>query len=237
MVKPDESPGIRSQPDRERKLLDAAARLFIHFGFDKASVADVAAEAGVSKGAVYLHFDSKDALFEALILREMQSYASHWVEAVEADPAGGSVGGMYRCALRALNDNPVMAAMLRRDARVFGSYLRKPGNLLLASRSGSSRKEFIVAMQQAGAVRQDVDPAVTAHIMNMLSYGLVSMAQVMDSRDFPAIDALLEGIAVLLDRALSPPDGGNQDAGKAIVRSLYEAGAARLARTRGEQQE
>lgn len=38
---------------RERHLLDAGAKLFLHFGFDKATVADVAAEAGVSKGAVY----------------------------------------------------------------------------------------------------------------------------------------------------------------------------------------
>jgi TetR/AcrR family acrAB operon transcriptional repressor len=222
----------RSLPERERNLLDAAARLFMLYGFDKASVADVAAEAGVSKGAVYLHFDSKDALFEALILREMQAYARSWVETVEADPDGGTIGGMYRCALRALNDNAVMAAMLRRDPRVFGSYMRKPGNLLAASRSGSSRKAFVEAMQRAGAIRHDADPAVTAHIMNMLSYGLVSMAQVMDSSEFPAIDALLEGIADFLDRALTPTDGGNRDAGKAIVRALHDAGAARLARAR-----
>ena len=100
---------------REQHLLDAGARLFLHFGFDKATVADIAAEAGVSKGAVYLHFASKEALLEALILREMQAYALAWVDTVEADPRGGTVGGMYRCALKALSDNAVMSAMLRQD--------------------------------------------------------------------------------------------------------------------------
>ena len=217
---------------REQHLLDAGARLFLHFGFDKATVADIAAEAGVSKGAVYLHFTSKEALLEALILREMQAYALVWVETVEADPRGGTVGGMYRCALKALNDNAVMSAMLRQDHRVFGNYMKRPGNFLSGSRSGASRKDFVEAMQQAGAIRQDVNPAVTAHIMNMLSYGLVSMAQIMDTSQIPPTEALLEGIGDLLDRALTPADGGNDRAGKVIVREMYEAGAVRLARAR-----
>lgn len=221
-----------SRSAREQQLLDAAAKLFMHFGFDKATVADIAAEAGVSKGAVYLHFASKDALLEGLIMREMQTYARHWVEAVEADPQGGRVGGMYRCALKALNENAVMSALLRRDPHVFGLYLRRPGNRLAAGRSGASRKEFVQAMQEAGAIRRDIDPAVTAHIMNMLSYGLVAMNQTTDSREIPPTDALLEGIADLLDRALTPEHGANTEAGKTIVRAMYEAGAARLARAR-----
>ena len=219
-------------PGREKQLLDAAASLFTQLGFDKTTVADVAAEAGVSKGAVYLHFASKDALLEALILREMEAYAASWVQAVEADPQGGRVGGMYRCALRALHDNPVMAALLRRDARVFGNYLRKPGGLLVAARSGTSRKEFVEAMQQAGAIRRDVDPTVTAHIMNMLSYGLVAMGQVMNATNIPATEAILEGIADLLDRALTPAEGGNDTAGKVIVRKMYDARATRFAAAR-----
>lgn len=188
----------------------------------------------MSKGAVYLHFDSKDTLLEALIVREMRAYARSWVESVEADPRGGTVGGMYRCALRALNDNAVMSAILRQDGRVFGNYLQKPGNLLRAGRPQSTRREFVEAMQKAGAIRRDVDPAVTAHIMNMLSYGLVSMAQVVDRGEIPPTEALMEGIADFMDRALTPEDGGDSRAGKAIVRELYEAGIARLAQVSGE---
>ena len=217
---------------REQGLLDKASQLFIRLGFDKTTVADIAAEAGVSKGAVYLHFESKDALLEALILREMQAYALRWVETVEADPQGGRVGGMYRCALRALHERPLMAALMRRDAAVFGNALRRPGSVLAAGRSGTSRKEFVEAMQEAGAIRRDVDPVVTAHIMNMLSFGLVSMAQVMDLRQIPPLDDLLVGIADLLDRALTPADGGNDEAGKVIVRRMYDAGAARLEQAR-----
>ena len=223
---------ISSARERETRLLDAAAQRFVRFGFDKTTVAEVASEAGVSKGAVYLHFTSKDALLEALVLREMQAYAQAWARAVEAAPDGGAIGGMWRCALRALDANAVMSAILRRDPHVFGNYLRKPGNMLAAQRSGASRRAFVEAMQAAGAIRGDLDSAVAAHVMDMLSYGLVSMSQIKDPRDIPPTDALLDGIADFIERAFAPPDPIDGDAGKAIIRRMVDAGTARLAKAR-----
>ena len=60
---------------REQRILDAALDLFVHYGYDKTTVSDIAHEAGVSKGAIYLHFESKDDLFEALLIRELTLYS------------------------------------------------------------------------------------------------------------------------------------------------------------------
>jgi AcrR family transcriptional regulator len=49
-----------------RALLDSAARLFAEKGFTATSLDEVAAEARVTKGAVYHHFANKQALFEAV---------------------------------------------------------------------------------------------------------------------------------------------------------------------------
>lgn len=65
-------PGVRTRRDRTKeRLLDAAAGVFAARGFHGASVEDVAAEAGLTKGAVYSNFDSKEALFLALLDREV----------------------------------------------------------------------------------------------------------------------------------------------------------------------
>ena len=53
-------------PSRDR-LLEAAARVFAERGFERASVDDIAAEAGLSKGTLYWNFKSKDELFRALM--------------------------------------------------------------------------------------------------------------------------------------------------------------------------
>lgn len=52
--------------DRRALILQAADRLLRHYGPHKTTVADVAREAGVGVGSVYLEFPSKDALIEAL---------------------------------------------------------------------------------------------------------------------------------------------------------------------------
>ena len=71
--------------EREQKILDAAATLFVHYGYDKTTVSDIAREAGISKGAIYLHYESKDDLFEALLIREMTTYSEKWLRMVKTN--------------------------------------------------------------------------------------------------------------------------------------------------------
>lgn len=49
------------------EIVSAALRLFAQRGFASASIADIADAAGITKGAIYWHFDSKDALFKAIL--------------------------------------------------------------------------------------------------------------------------------------------------------------------------
>ena len=51
---------------RREEILDAAATVFSAQGFHAATVDDVAAAAGVSKGSLYLHFDSKESMIDGL---------------------------------------------------------------------------------------------------------------------------------------------------------------------------
>jgi AcrR family transcriptional regulator len=53
--------------DTRARILDAAVRKFALAGYDSASVEDICGEAGVSKGAFYHHFPSKQAIFLALM--------------------------------------------------------------------------------------------------------------------------------------------------------------------------
>jgi AcrR family transcriptional regulator len=52
---------------RTETILEAAREVFLAKGFAAARVEDVSARAGIAKGTIYLHFDSKEALFKALI--------------------------------------------------------------------------------------------------------------------------------------------------------------------------
>ena len=63
-------PRIVKHPDqRKSELLDCAQSLFFQQGYDATSVNDVIAKAGISKGAFYHHYPSKEALLEGLAAR------------------------------------------------------------------------------------------------------------------------------------------------------------------------
>ncbi|MEO8032079.1 MAG: TetR/AcrR family transcriptional regulator [Gemmatimonadota bacterium] len=57
----------RRPDDRPTEILDAALLLFSEQGFARTKLEEVAKKAGVSKGTVYLYFESKDALFQAIV--------------------------------------------------------------------------------------------------------------------------------------------------------------------------
>jgi AcrR family transcriptional regulator len=207
-------------PEREARILDAAAQLIMHFGYDKTTVSDIARQAGVSKGAVYLHWDSKDALFEALLWREIYQYADQWLKEFEAEPGDWSFATMFKAMLLTLHDNPFMLAMMRRDSNILGSFLRRDSSLLEFKFVAGD--DFFKVMQAAGAIRDDIKPEVLAYISSMLAYGLISMGDVMSLEAMPPLDETLDGIAKMLDRALVLEDA-NQEAGKAVIKQVMEA--------------
>jgi AcrR family transcriptional regulator len=69
-------PRIEGQDSaKRRQIMDGARKVFLAQGFDAASMGEIARQAGVSKGTLYVYFDSKEALFEAIVEEECRSTA------------------------------------------------------------------------------------------------------------------------------------------------------------------
>lgn len=65
----------RRAEDRPDEVLDAALTLFARNGFAATKVEDIAREAGLSKGAIYRYFPSKEDIFESLVKRAIAPIA------------------------------------------------------------------------------------------------------------------------------------------------------------------
>ncbi|MCZ2806868.1 TetR/AcrR family transcriptional regulator [Modestobacter sp. VKM Ac-2983] len=134
------------RPKRRReatveRLLDAALQTFAEQGFAAASVEDICSRGGLTRGAFYSSFTSKDELFEALMTREVERDLARVAElltglADEPDPLAAAVDrvlGAFRCdrtwalvvteyTLHAAR-NPEAAEVLRRHDEQVGSRL------------------------------------------------------------------------------------------------------------------
>src|ERR1700754_504277 len=78
-------PRVVKHPDvRRAEILDRAAALFVQHGYDNVSLNDLIADAGVSKGAFYHWFPSKDALITEFARRSAREQLAAVHAAIEA---------------------------------------------------------------------------------------------------------------------------------------------------------
>jgi len=98
-----------SESGKRRQILDGARQVFLAQGFDGASMGEIARVAGVSKGTLYVYFDSKEALFEALTLAERTTLAE--------------------VLFRLDSDDPDVLAVLRRLGVSFLEHLVRPEHI------------------------------------------------------------------------------------------------------------
>jgi AcrR family transcriptional regulator len=231
-------PRVVKHPDiRRAELLDRATGLFLRHGYDNVSLNDLIAAAGVSKGAFYHWFPSKEALIVALAERSARTAFAR-IEDALAD-RGGDALDRLNAVLRAGFDVHMtisgpeqlaaMAALLRPDnAQLYRRILTVEEQLYLPLLTR------LVSEGVAAGVFDTFDPAGVADMI----YGLAArtnsnLVDVLDAGDAAArkqaIDVLttrfrLHGLAV--DRVLGLADGSIVT----LTRSQVEALVAALPR-------
>lgn len=99
-----------------RRLLDAAADLFVAQGYRKTSIDEIARRAGIGKGTVYLHFATKiDVLVATLAREKLRSLAlAADIYAADAGPRD-RLRAWVRCALLMIAASPLIARLVDGD--------------------------------------------------------------------------------------------------------------------------
>jgi AcrR family transcriptional regulator len=96
--------GKKPQEQRTNEILDAAARCFARKGYDATKLDDIAAEAGITKGGIYWHFDSKREIFLSLMDRHVDEDMSFW-QTHSAHFEKGGPGHMLRDMMRQVDQH------------------------------------------------------------------------------------------------------------------------------------
>lgn len=94
--------------DRPSQITEAALRMFAERGFAGTRLEDVALEAGISKAALYLYFDSKERLFEAVIRQAIAPKLEQAITMIDAfEGSTASLVKMLLAVFEKAIDSPV----------------------------------------------------------------------------------------------------------------------------------
>jgi AcrR family transcriptional regulator len=90
----------RRKDARPAEILDAALAVFAERGYAATRMDDIALRAGVTKGTIYLYFDSKDSVFETLVRESIGTALARLL--ADADRFEGSAADLLRLMLRGI---------------------------------------------------------------------------------------------------------------------------------------
>ena len=204
----------RRKEARPRELLDAALALFVEKGFTATRAEEVAARAGVSKGTLFLYFQSKEDLFKAVIRENIGSLFPAWFE--ELDSFVGSsaqmveyamnvwwervgntaASGIAKLVMSEVQNFPDVAAFYQADVVVPGTHL-----LQTILQRGVDSGEFR-PMDTHKAVYALIAPMIFLMMWKHSMGACAASANIIDPKKFihMQVDMLLNGMLSRSDR-------------------------------------
>jgi len=226
---------IKPPEIRSAELLDCAQRLFFRDGYENTTVNDIIREAGVSKGAFYHYFASKEALLEALAARLARDSLAE-LQPLLDDPSLNAVGQLNALMAGSRRLNVELAPQLHSTFDV----LFRPENVVLFHKIDLTVREIAAPLISTILVRGskegifDVpDPQAFADMLMQLRltfrdvmHQALRRAEQGDIEEAARmLDDRLRLYGIAIDRLLKLPDGTIEVAEDGFARAFLDAGS------------
>lgn len=157
--------GCLARGDKRAALLRAATKVFAHRGFFNAQVADVAREANVAAGTVYLYFRSKDDLLVSIFEQTMREAIAdaRQVMATAPEPLE-ALRRLARLHLERTGRDRDLAVVFQVELRQSTKFMEQFSTTLVREYLGLLR-DLIADGQRQRVVRHDIQPTLAAKLL------------------------------------------------------------------------
>ena len=212
--------GVRSA--RELRILEAAATLLARWGYLKTTVEDVAREAGVGKGTIYLHWKDKTALFRAAIWHASKQVTDDMMRRVTADPEGGQFYRLWTHGMVAVYSDPLLATVMSGRTDILRGLVDSLDPGTVSELYGNSEAQ-IERLQGAGLIRGDLPAHIVSFFITSLKIGIIDAAALAPAVRAPTPDELTDALSDLMRRWLEPDrPPADSTVGKRIIGEWLE---------------
>ncbi len=151
--------------DKREAILRAATKVFAGKGYFNSKVADIAAEAGIADGTVYLYFKSKDEILHSIFDRAMADFIAEGRRELAAiDGPAEKLRRIAELHLEKLGADRDMAVVFQVELRGSTKFMQEFSAAGFAEYLDIIR-QTITDGQKAGVFRDDIKPVVAAKIL------------------------------------------------------------------------
>lgn len=191
---------MKQNSEKYHRILDAAIKVFAEQGFHQSTVSQIAKEAGVADGTIYLYFKNKDDILVQFYEFKTKQVFARFREAVDqADTATEKLRNLIRVHLEEFQKNHNMAIVYQVETRQQRRLAEKPIKEMsklyrdiiaelveLGQEEGTMRRNLYLGMVKR-LINGAVDEVINAWIHTGRNYDLVSMAD-------PLVELFIRGI-------------------------------------------
>lgn len=159
------APSRANVADKREAILRAAIKVFARKGFFNSKVADIAGEAGVADGTVYLYFKNKDDILHSIFDRAMAEFITEGKK--ELDGIGSPIDRLHKIAelhLERLGADRDLAIVFQVELRGSTKFMQEFSAAGFAEYLDIIRQTFQEG-QKAGVFRSDMKPVICAKIL------------------------------------------------------------------------
>ncbi len=166
-------PKIVDRDEMKQVVLDGAMKAFTSKGYHTATIADIAEAAGLGKGTLYLYFESKEAIAEAMADSHIKSMEAHFF----TDELPGSLEVFVNRLSKMMDVPDEQARFVRVFFEVFGQSFASEtfaaGVSGFFEKFGGHLAKQITHLKDQGAVRETVDPKIAGRMLASLVDGMI----------------------------------------------------------------
>lgn len=191
-------------PDKHEQIIDAAIRVFARAGYYNSRVSDIAREAGIASGTIYLYFKTKDDILVTLFREKM----TEWVAHVRREIAGvkdpvAKIRRLVELHFTVLEANPALAEVVQVELRQGHKFFRGASAHEVSAYFdliGSVLDEGVAA----GLLRNDLPIKVATKVL-FGAMDQVATSWVLGKRAYRLVDAS-EAVATIFIKGVSRDD-------------------------------
>lgn len=158
-----------AQSDKRQRILTAAETVFAEHGFFHAKVSQIAQEAGVADGTIYLYFKSKDDLLISLFESRMTQVCEAMVSAIAANESNtDKLRTFVKTHLGMVQEHPHLAEVLTVELRQSAKFMKEHSNPKFAE-----YLKILATIIADGQRKGELDDAVPAPAAARGIFGMV----------------------------------------------------------------